>query len=310
MSKGKKPKAPDKGTDEIARLLKEGLDLAGKDPEKYWRAQQAQHAKTKPWPGIKKKKAKVSSKDSDDSGIEKALFIGPRGGKWADEKHTIPWDPEKHGAGKATLAKKPKISPEKLREQIAAGREFLAQHEARLPALVQAIQGMAGESGEVVARAKELESAIGKALVRQPEKWGSDVRNLNDGSGVRIIHQSVDQVLATVKQLKKRFKVTYDDDRISKPMGTYRSYHLGLEDPDTGLQFEVQVRTANQDMFADWAHNIYKPLTPEQEKLKLHPEVLDYEQAMADYFWSLDNGQMPGPKPDCPPPVARAFGCL
>ena len=26
-------------------------------------------------------------------------FIGPRGGKWADAKHTIPWDEEKHGKG-------------------------------------------------------------------------------------------------------------------------------------------------------------------------------------------------------------------
>jgi hypothetical protein len=29
--------------------------------------------------------------------IDKALFIGPRGGKWADAKHTIPWK-EEHGA--------------------------------------------------------------------------------------------------------------------------------------------------------------------------------------------------------------------
>ena len=28
-----------------------------------------------------------------DEGLQKALFIGPRGGKWADAKHTIPWKP-------------------------------------------------------------------------------------------------------------------------------------------------------------------------------------------------------------------------
>ncbi len=29
--------------------------------------------------------------------LAKALYIGPRGGKWADPAHTIPWDPKKHG---------------------------------------------------------------------------------------------------------------------------------------------------------------------------------------------------------------------
>ena len=31
--------------------------------------------------------------------LQKALFIGPRGGKWADAKHTIPYDAKKHGKG-------------------------------------------------------------------------------------------------------------------------------------------------------------------------------------------------------------------
>ena len=32
--------------------------------------------------------------------VEKALYIGPRGGKWADPQHTIPWDPKKHAPGR------------------------------------------------------------------------------------------------------------------------------------------------------------------------------------------------------------------
>jgi len=37
---------------------------------------------------------------NEGKSMKKALFIGPRGGKWADAKHTIPFDPVKHGGGK------------------------------------------------------------------------------------------------------------------------------------------------------------------------------------------------------------------
>lgn len=38
--------------------------------------------------------------------VEKALYIGPRGGRWADAAHTIPYDEKKHGKGKAEAEKK------------------------------------------------------------------------------------------------------------------------------------------------------------------------------------------------------------
>lgn len=38
--------------------------------------------------------------------IQKAMYIGPRGGKWADPQHTIPWDPEKHGKARITVVDK------------------------------------------------------------------------------------------------------------------------------------------------------------------------------------------------------------
>jgi len=45
----------------------------------------------------------VTLKTSVDS-LDKALYIGPKGGKWADAKHTIPWKPE-HGGHKEVGAK-------------------------------------------------------------------------------------------------------------------------------------------------------------------------------------------------------------
>lgn len=64
-----------------------------------------------------------------EESLEKALYIGPRGGKWADPGHTIPWDPEAHGRQvalqfEATRKHKtvadigPGITPEEVQEII------------------------------------------------------------------------------------------------------------------------------------------------------------------------------------------------
>lgn len=58
------------------------------------------------------KNVKKSGLDALDDMV-KAMFIGPRGGKWADAKHTIPYDEKKHG-GKGDGGKaKPKRTPVK-----------------------------------------------------------------------------------------------------------------------------------------------------------------------------------------------------
>ncbi len=44
--------------------------------------------------------------------LEKAmLFIGPRGGRWADAAHTIPWDDKVHGKPKVTITDKTEDEP-------------------------------------------------------------------------------------------------------------------------------------------------------------------------------------------------------
>ena len=267
----------------------------------------------------------------DQEGLVKAgPYIGPRGGRWADPQHTIPWDPEKRGRP-AKIEREPvapKIAvtteeldqlrhlegklpgPLSLTEHVAIAKDFLERHKRALPTIVKAVAAEAGETAEMKFRVKELESALGK-LVRKPDQYPT-ADKLQDGAGLRVVHDSVDQVIATVQKLKKQYRVVDEDDYITKPQGSYRSYHLILEDKKTGLQYEVQVRTRNQDTFADWAHNLYKPLTPEQEKAKEDPAVLEYESEMAEYFWALDNKESPPSKPDCDPPaiIRVAFGCL
>lgn len=256
-------------------------------------------------------------------------YIGPRGGKWADPQHTIPWDPEEHGRPakieREPVPKKTAVTDEELdrlhhlegklpgtlslTEHIAIAKDFLERHKNALAGTVKAIVAVAGQEAKMKFRVKELESALGK-LVRKPDQYPT-ADKLQDGAGLRVVHESVDQVLATVQKLKGQFTVVDEDDYITQPQGNYRSYHLILQDKKTGLQYEVQVRTKNQDVYADWAHNIYKPLTPEQEKAKDDPAVLVYEGKMAEYFWALDNNKPPPDKPECEPAIIRvAFGCL
>jgi ppGpp synthetase/RelA/SpoT-type nucleotidyltranferase len=73
---------------------------------------------------------------------------------------------------------------------------------------------------------------------------------------------------------------------------------------------EVQVRTENQNTFADWCHDVYKPTNKKQAESRKHPDVKAYAHDMSEYFWALDQGLEPPPKPPCVKVVSEAFGCL
>lgn len=78
----------------IAEAFTEGLTEAGKDLPKYWHQERHGADTMPPGPGLEVDDGE-EEKDADsdsDSDISKALFLGPRGGKWADPQHTIPWD--------------------------------------------------------------------------------------------------------------------------------------------------------------------------------------------------------------------------
>jgi hypothetical protein len=241
--------------------------------------------------------------------LEKAQagpFIGPRGGKWADPQLSIPWhDTHVGGAAQRVVPESPFPPGHTPKEHVEIARATREQHVEALPKTLEKIRSVVGDAVKIKGRVKELGSAL-KKIIRKPKYGTAD--KLQDWTGTRVIHESVDQVKATVEKLRRFYKVITEDNYIDRPQGHYRSHHLILE-TENGLQFEIQVRTKNQDTFAEWSHHVYKPTNEIERKFQDDPQVLEYEAQISDYFWSRDNGR-DADKPPCIPVVANSFGCL
>lgn len=196
-----------------------------------------------------------------------------------------------------------------VREHFTTARKLQSQHVAKLDASLKELQEIAAPGMKVKGRVKTIGSAVGK-LVRKPKYGTAD--KLQDMTGMRLIGDTIDQVMTTVNAIKKKYEVIAEDDYISSPQGDYRSYHLIIV--QDGLAKEVQVRTKNQDVFADWAHNVYKPITPEQEKsitdAAAKKTIDSYSKQASEYMFARDQGKKVVEPPSCPDVVRQAFGCL
>lgn len=192
-------------------------------------------------------------------------------------------------------------------EHIEIANQFLDKHRTAFPLALDSLMQLAGPGAKVKGRVKALESALGK-MVEKPHYTTAD--KLQDGTGMRVVHQTVDEVKATVARIRAKYKVLEEDDYIAKPKGDYRSHHLIIEGPGK-LAMELQVRTANQDTFGDWCHDVYKPVNAKQAAVQKHPEVTTYAREISNHFWALDTGaaEVP-PKPPCTKIVSEAFGCM
>lgn len=207
-----------------------------------------------------------------------------------------------------------KLAPGKTAEQhVAIGEAFLAKHKESLDQSLASIQKLMPEGCKVKGRVKELASALGK-LVRKPKYQTVD--KLQDGTGMRVIANDTSTLKKAVDQIRKNYKIVAEDDYITAPLEGekglgYRSHHFIIEDKD-GLQKEIQVRTPNQNTHADWCHDVYKPVTPEQDRaMKENSAVIaQYARDMGHFFERVDKAEKPGEQPDCPPPVKQYFSCL
>ncbi len=216
--------------------------------------------------------------------------------------------------GFADAVKAGKLAAGKTVEQhVGIARAFLGKHAASLDKSISNLKGVMPKGVDVKGRTKAIDSALGK-LVRKP-KYGT-VEKLQDGTGMRVIAKDNETLEASVAALKKNYKIIESDDYVSKPLGGetglgYRSFHAIIEDSD-GLQKEVQLRTPNQNVHADWCHDVYKPHTPEQEKAMKDEAstIAKYAREMGDYFAKVDAKKTPGEPPPCPPPVKQHFTCL
>lgn len=251
-------------------------------------------------------------------------FIGPRGGKWADARHTIPWkeDGGAHPSGKQEAAGSPKVSASvkqvlqaaidsgkvkgTVDEHIAIAQRETAKHGAKVTREVAEVSRLLGKDAKIDGRAKAVESALGK-VVRKPKLY-PDVSKMDDLTGLRSTHESMGGVEAAVAKLRGKYKVIRESDYIAEPLGYYRSHHLIVETED-GRRMEVQVRTKRMDQIAVWAHDIYKPMTPEQEKvLTTHKdEIMSYADAIATHYANLDRGEA-SKAPVAPESVRSTFG--
>ncbi len=251
-------------------------------------------------------------------------FIGPRGGKWADARHTIPWkeDGGAHPSGKQEAAGSPKVSAAvkqvlqaaidsgavkgTVEEHIAIAQRETAKHTSKVEGELAMVARLLGKDAKLDARAKALESALGK-IVRKPKLY-PDASKMDDLTGIRSTHETLAGVEAAVAKLRGKYKVVRESDYIADPLGYYRSHHLIVE-ADDGRRMEIQVRTKRMDQIANWAHDIYKPLTPEQEKAVVdhRDEIMSYADAIATHYADLDRGKA-SKAPEAPASVRSTFG--
>ncbi len=111
---------------------------------------------------------------------------------------------------------------------------------------------------------------------------------------------------------KSNFIVTEEDDYITsghRDGSGYRSHHIIVEDPDTHLKAEFQIRTENQHIWAEAMHTLmYKPENKKMEKYRDEnkEELTTFTRGLSEYYFSVDNGDDP-PNPPSPPEVPHSL---
>ena len=165
-------------------------------------------------------------------------------------------------------------------------------------------------NAKVNSRTKDTLSSVGK-LIRKPEKYKS-LDDLTDRVGVRIVVSSNAEVESFVALAKSNFIVTEEKNHIKdghKDGSGYRSHHIIVEDPDTNVKAEFQIRTENQHIWAEAMHTLmYKPENKRMEKYRDEnkEELTTFTRGLSEYYFSVDNGDDP-PNPPNPPEVPHSL---
>lgn len=158
-------------------------------------------------------------------------------------------------------------------------------------------------------RVKEIDSMVGK-LARKPELYAT-VNDLNDVSGVRVMADDLTGVFKSLEYIKDNYNVVEEKNNIDVDRDGYRSYHAIIDD-GSGILSEIQIRTKNEDTWANYVHDrIYKPT---DKKLKNYVDknkemITNYVLDMSEYFHNLDMGMF-DERPDCPEKIEVVMGCM
>lgn len=161
---------------------------------------------------------------------------------------------------------------------------------------------------KISGRIKEADSMVGK-LARQPENF-KDVEDLHDISGVRATAETITDVQNTMDFVRNNYNIIEEKNNIDESRGGYRSYHAIVE--KDGIKHEIQIRTENQDKWANYTHdNFYKPANKQQYVFfnRNRDRINEYTLNMSEYFYRKDMGKNVK-KPDCPPKISVVVGCL
>jgi ppGpp synthetase/RelA/SpoT-type nucleotidyltranferase len=208
-------------------------------------------------------------------------------------------------------SKYPNLSKESLGKNYDKAQRLRPKHEKITHDYVKSLKEDFPEAQEVSGRVKTTENMVEK-LGRKGEY--KDVDDLTDVSGVRIVGKDMDEVKNFNKRLEsnEKYKIVQSENYLDNDKFGYRSQHYILEDRKTGLKSEIQVRTDNQNRWADYVHdNLYK--VPDSKKAiieKNKTTFSGYTKDMSDYFYAVDTGNMKVNRPVCPKIVAEVIGCL
>ena len=165
------------------------------------------------------------------------------------------------------------------------------------------------QTSRVMHRTKDTFSSIEK-LARKPDIYNT-VDDLNDRTGVRVISKDIREVKEAIAYIEENYEIidekNYLDD--GHPTGSgYRSYHCIIKDKQTGFEAEIQVRTENEDVWANVFHDLYKPHEEKMRRaLDTNPEgVKKYANDYSNYLYNIDCCQVYGTLPDLPTELAQA----
>jgi len=162
---------------------------------------------------------------------------------------------------------------------------------------------------EVTARVKTTYSMLEKTA-RKPDEY-PDVADVADVSALRTMCKDLKEIGDVSSYIRDNFDVVEEENYIQKSKGGYRSIHMQIRDED-GLLSEIQIRTPNEEKWANWSHdNFYKPL---DDDLKLfieshYTDIETYAERMSDYYYKKDNGEE-AEIPECPSEITVVLGCM
>lgn len=198
-------------------------------------------------------------------------FIGPRGGKWADAKHKIPWDPSKHSSGQLGLfGSKPKPKPEP-EHRGQAGYED--RREAKQERKEQRASRLEAEAASREKGAREISEHIpmGQPILvghHSEKRHRRDIKRIQEGSRraheatveakrirTQLAHPSTavsaDDPEAVVKLKEKIGKLEKERDLKKKVNRLVRK--KGMTAETLASEIGIKVTTAAQLMEPDYA---------------------------------------------------------